>query len=656
MTATLLPPAEITLNDSNGKPLAGGSVFYYIPGTTTKKNTWQDPAQTILNTNPIILDSSGRAIVWGSGTYRQVVYDQFGNLIWDQITEDSSAGLIGNLTDDEFIAGTDFTPGTTSVLTLSSGPGSIANTWIYFDSLYQDDSQVQSLSGVTLTFNAPIPVGVTKVTVKIGNTVAVGTPGNATVTDATVAPSAGIQSSKLSYLAPFPGAVAETVLAKLAQIVSVKDFGAKGDGSTNDTAAMQAAHNTGRLIYYPDGTYIFTTITIAQGGIVGDGIGQTILSSSDTTSANLITYTGATFSSGTPLFEGFLLQVATPTQKTTGVGIYFIPASGEVQYATIYNIMVLNVPTGISFKAASKFAITDSRVYNYSGVGILVDNTNVADSGDSSIVDCFISTTEATGIAIQQNASGGLKIVNTKLVNGAAGYVLAFNGTTTTGDLLISNTSIENMTGFAVYLSRTSGANTFGAIVFSNLQIANCGGSGGGGSGGIGTDSSGAFSQIVISGSNIEIAPGTGACISLLAVDTFTIDAINCVGNTGSQTGIALDASCNVGTVGAVTYRNLANPLVNNCANASIQQRIHKGSVNVTCTTAYGSLFTGSAPVSFPAGKFLLAPEVMATPNAGGSLISAGAESASISGCTIVAISNTNGGVVTVGYIAMSDF
>ena len=46
----------------------------------------------------------------------------------------------------------------------------------------------------------------------------------------------------------------------LRDYVSVKEYGAKGDGSTNDTAAFQAAINTGREVYVPSGTYIINNI------------------------------------------------------------------------------------------------------------------------------------------------------------------------------------------------------------------------------------------------------------------------------------------------------------------------------------------------------------------------------------------------------------
>jgi hypothetical protein len=93
---TLLPPGEQTFFDSNGQPLASGCVYFYIPGTTTPKATYQDSGQAIANTNPVQLDAAGRAIIYGTGTYRQVVKaagsnaslpcSPAGTQIWDQLT------------------------------------------------------------------------------------------------------------------------------------------------------------------------------------------------------------------------------------------------------------------------------------------------------------------------------------------------------------------------------------------------------------------------------------------------------------------------------------------------------------------------------------------------------------------------------------------
>lgn len=68
----------------------------------------------------------------------------------------------------------------------------------------------------------------------------------------------------VTYNPPFTGGVAYPVCEKLAQSVSVKDFGATGDGVTNDTAAIQAALNASEYVYVPEGVYKITTIQLKQ--------------------------------------------------------------------------------------------------------------------------------------------------------------------------------------------------------------------------------------------------------------------------------------------------------------------------------------------------------------------------------------------------------
>jgi len=46
------------------------------------------------------------------------------------------------------------------------------------------------------------------------------------------------------------------LVANTAEAVTVKDYGATGDGVTDDTAAIQATIDSGRSIYFPSGTYV----------------------------------------------------------------------------------------------------------------------------------------------------------------------------------------------------------------------------------------------------------------------------------------------------------------------------------------------------------------------------------------------------------------
>lgn len=155
----LIPNGKQQFLTTNGTPLAGGFVYYYIPSTTTFKTTYLDSGLTTPNTNPIVLDANGQCIAWGTGSYRQQVYDVNNNLIWDQVTE--------------------------------------INT----------------------------------------------------------------DASQLSYNEGNSNAVTTTIQAKLQEQVSIKDFGATGNGSTPDQTAILNANNASTNILIPKGTYLISTNT-----------------------------------------------------------------------------------------------------------------------------------------------------------------------------------------------------------------------------------------------------------------------------------------------------------------------------------------------------------------------------------------------------------
>lgn len=65
-------------------------------------------------------------------------------------------------------------------------------------------------------------------------------------------------SGALGYTYPASGAVERTISSRLSDIVSLKDFGAVGDGSTNDTTAITNAAALGIPVYVPPGDYAST--------------------------------------------------------------------------------------------------------------------------------------------------------------------------------------------------------------------------------------------------------------------------------------------------------------------------------------------------------------------------------------------------------------
>lgn len=90
-----------------------------------------------------------------------------------------------------------------------------------------------------------------------------------------------------NYIAPLPGAVPRPISDRLADVISVKDFGARCDGATDDTAAITTAINAtaraGHALYIPGGTCIVSPtrgliLPIASNlSITGAGRDATIL-------------------------------------------------------------------------------------------------------------------------------------------------------------------------------------------------------------------------------------------------------------------------------------------------------------------------------------------------------------------------------------------
>ena len=148
-----------------------------------------------------------------------------------------------------FITDTFTGNGTQTAFTLSTSPNSKNNSQVHIDGVYQNKASF-SLSGTTLTFSEAPPLN-SSIEVVSGDSISEGSTAN---------------SSAIDYNQGETGAADRTVKAKLQEFVSVKDFGAVGDGVTDDTSAFQAAVNTLDKVYMPEGNYKITSqITFPEG-------------------------------------------------------------------------------------------------------------------------------------------------------------------------------------------------------------------------------------------------------------------------------------------------------------------------------------------------------------------------------------------------------
>lgn len=180
---------------------------------------------------------------------------------------DPSAAIAGNWTVDRFVAGVGFTSGVSTSLTLTKSPASAQSILVSFDGEVQGITSY-GVAGSSLSFYTPIAASV--VEVRIPATLPSGVPGDGTVAAALVVASGGT--------------AARTVGSRFADVINVKDYGAKGDFSTDDTAAIQAAFNAVNadtayesVVHFPPGLYRITSgISLSGRNVTVMGYGARI--------------------------------------------------------------------------------------------------------------------------------------------------------------------------------------------------------------------------------------------------------------------------------------------------------------------------------------------------------------------------------------------
>lgn len=360
------------------------------------------------------------------------------------------------------------------------------------------------------------------------------------------------------------GAIAGAAEAKILGTVSVKEFGAVGDGIADDRAAMQAAHNTGQIVYYPQGTYKFSgQLTIAVGGIIGAGKTLSNLNAIDTSSSAAIKFTGPYTTlpgglvSGNAKFHDFTLNGN--SLKTTGAGLQFDSAANEVSYADLRGLQISYFPINVDFVNASLWKMIGCDILGHTVAGVRVNNTYENDAGDSLIMGNNIITSSKTAAQILHLSSGGLKIIGNKLLGARDGYSMQYTGKKETSVLILANNSIENFSGKAINFSKVSaGVPTFRNIIISGNQI----------SVSLATPTAvlienegGSWLQSMTITNNVFQLPGVTSSygIALTGVTALMIQGNTFRGNGLSSQAIAL-TSCVDAKIGTNVYSNIKVP------------------------------------------------------------------------------------------------
>lgn len=288
--------------------------------------------------------------------------------------------------------------------TLSASPSTKLATNVFINGVYQEKDSY-SLSGNVITFSIAPPIS-SSIEVMTNETGVINS-GNATA---------------ISYTASFPGAVAQTVQTKLTQYVSVKDFGAVGDGVTDDTVAIQAAIQ---------------------------GIRTNPTQILDTIGGSLITvYTSGTiyFPKGVYLISPDALQIA------NDIGLRMIGAGSRRTNNAEYGPTTLLVSD-----ASTGFAV---QAYRNGGRGLTIEDMDIC--YDGSFTGSLIDVYDAPGLTMNRCYVGTYGITSgTRQTTAAACIRSTYDEFMTFNNCVFSGAAL----GWWIDNARTFNANTFGGSI-----------------------------------------------------------------------------------------------------------------------------------------------------------------------------------------------
>jgi parallel beta-helix repeat protein len=217
--------------------------------------------------------------------------------------------------------------------------------------------------------------------------------------------------------------------------VSVKDFGATGDGVTDDTTTIQAAIDSGATdIYFPEGTYIITALTVTS-GIRLYGVGK--LEKTSVTGTNMISITSDDVEIDGLTFNGASVDTLIPTTNTLDNAIQVEGSSTPTEYK---NIKILNCNIngvagfGIRIDYATNVQLQNNTISycGYAGILCTSISKSIINNNIISYIDSAAGAVNWYGISVTRDptltTTNSARSTDCIITNNVVSYVSQWTG------------------------------------------------------------------------------------------------------------------------------------------------------------------------------------------------------------------------------------